>query len=52
MNIMLGYKLQDVEEMVTGLLNVHESLPDSRNKEEVWLAADFLIGLMEEGHVQ
>jgi hypothetical protein len=52
MNIMLGYKLKDVEEMVEGLLNVHESLPDSRNKEEVWLAADFLIGLMEEGHVQ
>ena len=51
MNFMLGYKLQDIEEMVEGLLNVHESLPDSRNKEEVWLAADFLIGLMEEGRI-
>jgi len=24
---MLGYKLKDIEEMVEGLLNVHESLP-------------------------
>jgi hypothetical protein len=48
---MLGYKLKDIEEMVEGLLNVHVTLPDSRDKEEVWLAADFLIGLMEEGHV-
>ena len=48
---MLGYKLKDIEEMVEGLLNVHVTLSDSRDKEEVWLAADFLIGLMEEGHV-
>jgi len=49
---MLGYKLQDIEEMVEGLLNVHESLPNTRDKEEVWLAADFLIGLLSEGHIQ
>jgi hypothetical protein len=48
---MLGYKYEDIQEMVEGLLNIHETLPDSRDKEEVWLAADFLIGLMEEGRV-
>ena len=49
---MLGYKLQDVEDMINGLLNVYETMSDSDiNKQEVWLAADFLIGLTEEGHV-
>jgi len=49
---MLGYTLKDVEEMINGLLNVHETLDESRDKEEVFLAADFLIGLTETGYVQ
>lgn len=48
---MLGYTQTDIEEMIDGLLNVHATLPQSKDKEEVWLAADFLIGLIEEGRI-
>jgi hypothetical protein len=48
---MLGYTETDIKEMIDGLLNVHATLDDSKDKEEVWLAADFLIGMLEEGRV-
>jgi hypothetical protein len=48
---MLGYTETDITEMIDGLLNVHSTLEESQDKQEVWLAADFLIGLLEEGRV-
>lgn len=48
---MLGYIEADVVQMIDGLLNVHATLEDSRDKEEVWLAADFLIGMLDEGRI-
>lgn len=48
---MLGYTETDINEMIDGLLNVHATLNDSKDKEEVWLAADFLIGMLEEGRI-
>jgi hypothetical protein len=48
---MLGYTEQDVTEMIDGLLNIHSTLEESEDKQELWLAADFLIGMLEEGRV-
>jgi hypothetical protein len=48
---MLGYNEKDINEMIDGLLNIHATLDESRDKEELWLAADFLIGMLEEGRV-
>jgi hypothetical protein len=49
---MLGYTRVEIEEMIEGLLNVHSNLnPTDEDAQQVWLASDFLVGLIEEGRV-
>jgi hypothetical protein len=49
---MLGYTQKEIEEMIDGLLNVHSTLNHlDEDAQQVWLAADFFVGLIEEGRI-
>ena len=49
---MLGYTYKEIEEMIAGLLNVHSILDyKDEDAQQVWLAADFLIGMLEERRI-